>query len=115
MYRELSNIACALAFTVVKRVSLLRCLVDRDGRSARGSLAAQLPVRSGTPNTLRSPTGSREDVSMSDFWMSILAAQKAAAGTKPANSRHNVLTIVGGIALGLLIGAGLFIAAALHG
>jgi hypothetical protein len=52
---------------------------------------------------------------MSDFWMSILAAQKAAAGTKPANRRHSILTIVGGIALGLLIGAGLFVAAALHG
>jgi hypothetical protein len=52
---------------------------------------------------------------MSDFWMSILAAQKAATGTKPANRRHGVLTIVGGIAVGLLIGAGLFVAMALHG
>jgi hypothetical protein len=52
---------------------------------------------------------------MSDFWMSILAAQKAATGTKPASRRHNILTAVGGIALGLLIGAGLFVAVALHG
>ena len=52
---------------------------------------------------------------MSDFWMSILAAQKAAAGTKPANRRHSILTVVGGIALSLLIGAGLFVAMALHG
>jgi hypothetical protein len=52
---------------------------------------------------------------MSDFWMSILAAQKAAAGAKPRDRRHRVLSIVGGIALAVLIGAGLFIAAALNG
>jgi hypothetical protein len=50
-----------------------------------------------------------------DFWMSIAAAQNAAAGTKPADRRHRVLSIVGGIALALLIGAGLFIVAALNG
>ena len=52
---------------------------------------------------------------MSDFWMSILAAQKAATGTKPAKRRHSILTIVSGIVIGLLIGAGLSVAAALHG
>jgi hypothetical protein len=52
---------------------------------------------------------------MSDFWMSILAAQKATAGTKPPGRRHRILSIVGGIALAVLIGAGLFIAAALNG
>jgi hypothetical protein len=51
---------------------------------------------------------------MGDFWMGIAAAQNAVAGTKPANRRHRVLSIVGGIALALLIGAGLFIVAALN-
>jgi divalent metal cation (Fe/Co/Zn/Cd) transporter len=64
---------------------------------------------------LRCPADGREGESMSDFWMSILAAQKAAAGTKPPDRRHRVLSIVGGIALAVLIGAGLFIAAALNG
>ena len=50
---------------------------------------------------------------MSNFWMALLAAQTAAADTKPASRRHRVLSAVGGIALALLIGAGLFIAAAL--
>ena len=48
---------------------------------------------------------------MSNFWMALLAAQTADA--KPASRRHRVLSAVGGIALALLIGAGLFIAAAL--
>jgi hypothetical protein len=47
--------------------------------------------------------------------MGILAAQNAAAQAKPATQRHSILTIVGGIALGLSIGAGLFVALALHG
>jgi hypothetical protein len=45
----------------------------------------------------------------------VVAAQKAATGTKPASRRHGILTAVGGIALGLLIGAGLLVAVALHG
>jgi hypothetical protein len=49
---------------------------------------------------------------MSNFWMALVAAQTSAADTKPA-SRRRVLSAVGGIALALLIGAGLFIAAAL--
>jgi len=49
---------------------------------------------------------------MSNFWMALLAAQTAAADTKPADRRHRVLSVLGGIALALLIGAGLFIAAA---
>jgi len=49
---------------------------------------------------------------MSNFWMAPLAAQTT-ADTKPASRRHRVLSAVGGIALALLIGAGLFIAAAL--
>jgi hypothetical protein len=51
---------------------------------------------------------------MGDFWMGIAAVQNAAAGTKPADRRHRVLSIVGGIALALLIGGGLFIVAALN-
>jgi hypothetical protein len=51
---------------------------------------------------------------MGDFWMGIAAAQNAVAGTKPADRRNRVLSIVGGIALALLIGAGLFIVAALN-
>ena len=50
---------------------------------------------------------------MDDFWMGVAAAQNAAAGTKPADRRHRVLSIVGGIALALLIGAGLLIVAGL--
>ena len=50
---------------------------------------------------------------MSNFWMALLAAQTAAADTKRTDRRHRVLSVLGGIALALLIGAGLFIAAAL--
>jgi hypothetical protein len=50
---------------------------------------------------------------MNNFWMALLAAQTDAAGTKPADRRHRVLSVLGGVALALLIGAGLFIAAAL--
>ena len=50
---------------------------------------------------------------MSNFWMALLAAQTSAADAKPASRRHQILSVVGGIALALLIGAGLFIAAAL--
>src|SRR5215471_5518439 len=49
---------------------------------------------------------------MSGFWMSISAAQKTAAGNKPASSRYYVFQILAGICLALLIGAVLFIAAA---
>jgi hypothetical protein len=52
---------------------------------------------------------------MGDFWMGIAAAQNAAAGTKPANHRHRVLSVIGGIALALVIGGGLFMLAALNG
>lgn len=51
---------------------------------------------------------------MSNFWMALLAAQTGAADTKPADRRHGVLSVLAGIALALLIGAGLFIAAALN-
>jgi hypothetical protein len=50
---------------------------------------------------------------MDNFWMGIAAAQNAAE-TKPTDRRHGVLSIVGGIALAVLIGAGLFIVAALN-
>jgi hypothetical protein len=50
---------------------------------------------------------------MSNFWVALLAAQTAAADTKPADRRHRVLSVLGGITLALLIGGGLFIAAAL--
>jgi hypothetical protein len=48
--------------------------------------------------------------------MSISAAQKFAAGNKPANTRYYVFfQIFGGIAVALLIGAVLLIAAAFNG
>jgi hypothetical protein len=49
---------------------------------------------------------------MGDFWMGTASAQNAVAGRKPADGRHRVLSIVGGIAIAVLIGAGLFIVAA---
>jgi hypothetical protein len=49
---------------------------------------------------------------MNSFWMGLLAAQTAAASTKPASRRHHVLSVLGGIALALLIDGGLLIAAA---
>jgi hypothetical protein len=48
------------------------------------------------------------------FWAGIAAAQTAAAGTKSARRRHRALSIVGGIAIALLIGGGLFLAAVLN-
>jgi hypothetical protein len=50
---------------------------------------------------------------MNNFWMGLLAAQTAAADTKPADRLQRALSVLGGIALALLIGGGLFIAAAL--
>jgi hypothetical protein len=50
---------------------------------------------------------------MSNFWMGFLAAQTAAADTKPADRRHRVLSVLGGIGLALLLGGGLFLAAVL--
>jgi hypothetical protein len=52
---------------------------------------------------------------MSDFWMGLVTAQKAADWTKPVDRRHRVLSIVGGIALALLVAGGLVIAVALSG
>jgi len=49
---------------------------------------------------------------MSNFWMALLAAPTSAADAKPASRRRQILSALGGIALALLIGAGLFIAAA---
>ena len=49
---------------------------------------------------------------MGDFWMGIALAQNAGAGTKRADRQHRILSIVGGIAIAVLIGAGLFIVAA---
>ena len=49
------------------------------------------------------------------FWTGIAAAQNAAASTKPADRRQRVVSIVGGIALALLIGGGLLVLAALNG
>jgi hypothetical protein len=45
--------------------------------------------------------------------MALLAAQTGAADAKPADCRSRVLSVFGGVALALLIGAGLFIAAVL--
>jgi hypothetical protein len=53
-------------------------------------------------------------MSVDNFWMGIAAAQTAAAGAKHVERRHRVLSIVGGIALALLIGGGLFAAAVLN-
>ena len=52
---------------------------------------------------------------MSDLWISVLAAQKTAARTRPAHGGCRIRSIIGGIAVALLIGAGLFVAAALYG
>ena len=50
---------------------------------------------------------------MNNIWMALLAAQTDDADSKPADRRRRVLSVLGGVALALLIGAGLFIAAAL--
>jgi hypothetical protein len=50
---------------------------------------------------------------MNNFWMGLLAAQATAADTKPIDRRQRILSVLGGLALALLIGGGLFIAAAL--
>jgi hypothetical protein len=49
-----------------------------------------------------------------DFWMSIAVAQNVATGTKQVGRRHRVLSIIGGVAIAALIGAGLFVVAALN-
>jgi hypothetical protein len=50
---------------------------------------------------------------MNNLWMALFAAQTAAADAKPADRRDRVLSVLGGIALTLLIGGGLIIAGAL--
>ena len=50
---------------------------------------------------------------MNNIWMALLAAQTDAADSKPADRRRRALSVLGGVALALLIGVGLFIAAAL--
>jgi hypothetical protein len=50
---------------------------------------------------------------MNFYWMGIVAGQKAAAQGKPAGRRRRILSAIVGIVLGLLIGTGLLIAAAL--
>jgi hypothetical protein len=51
---------------------------------------------------------------MDNFWMGVAAAQNAVAGAKSAERRHSVLSIIGGIAIALLIGAGMLVVAALN-
>ena len=48
------------------------------------------------------------------YWMGAIAAQKLAGGRKPVERGHRVRSI-GGIALALLIGGGLFLLAVLNG
>jgi hypothetical protein len=50
-------------------------------------------------------------MSTGNFWTGIAAAQHAAASAKAADRRHRILSIVCGIALALLIGGGLLLAA----
>jgi hypothetical protein len=50
---------------------------------------------------------------MSNFWMALIAAQTAAADAKPADRRQRVLSVLGGVALTMLIGGALIIAGAL--
>ena len=50
---------------------------------------------------------------MNNFWIALLSAQIDTADTKPADRRRRALSVLGGVGLALLIGAGLFIAAAL--
>jgi hypothetical protein len=50
---------------------------------------------------------------MNNIWMALLAAQADAADSKPADRRRRAFSMLAGLALALLIGAGLFIAAAL--
>jgi hypothetical protein len=70
-----------------------------------------VPVRSGARKTLKSPQGTSLGQFMNNFWMGLLAAQTAAADTKSADRRQRALSVLGGMALALLIGGGLFIAA----
>ena len=49
------------------------------------------------------------------YWMDAIAAQKLAGGRKPVERGHRVRSIVGGIALALLIWGGLFLLAVLNG
>ena len=52
---------------------------------------------------------------MNNFWIGILAAQNAGVGTEPAGRRHRLFQMVGGVAIGLLIGAGLLITEMFNG
>jgi hypothetical protein len=55
---------------------------------------------------------------MRDFWIGMAVANHTAAGTeaeaKPADRRYRVLSIVGGIALSLLVGGALLVVLAFN-
>jgi hypothetical protein len=51
----------------------------------------------------------------SESWLGIAAAQTATGPNESTDRRHHIISIAGGIALALLIGGGLLIAAALNG
>lgn len=88
--------------------------IDRARISFKKSDSCIAPIRRGAGERAQVPAHVRRLTFMSNFWMALLAAQTAAADTKPADRRHRVLSVLAGIALALLIGAGLFIAAALN-
>ena len=83
-------------------------IYDRNRLLWRQKLRPPL-MSSGRPEL---PFGERD---MSGLWMSVVAAQKSAAGKKPANRRYYVFQILGGIAIALLIGGALLIAATFNG
>jgi hypothetical protein len=86
--------------------------IQRIGTGPKRTICAA-PVRSGGQNTRSRHARSPESKCMSNFWMALFAAQTAAAEAKPADRRHRVLSVLGGIALTLLIGGALIIAGAL--
>ena len=53
---------------------------------------------------------------MDKFWMGVAAAQNAnaVAEAKSAQRRHPALSVIGGIAIALLVGAGMLVVAALN-
>jgi hypothetical protein len=53
---------------------------------------------------------------MDKFWIGVAAAQNvdAVAAAEPAKRRHSVLSIIGGMAIALLVGAGMLVVAALN-
>jgi hypothetical protein len=118
MFQHLSHVGHVLASAVVKASAAVAhachaAVADQAGRYRPEAHYMRGPGPKWRAKHTQVSTGHEFRLIMSNFWMGFLAAQTAAADAKPADRRHRVLSVLGGIGLALLLGGGLFLAAVL--